>query len=146
MSLLLGAAFTLLREGDAWLDEQHSMLVAVERIAECPQPPAVDVHRYMVPAFYGFRGEDPGQEEPGRADYSGYSGLHCLYLRVTTRVPVTPGSLDARLRLGGIDGQSRYVHGGGQVRLAAFGLRASIDDALCAADQLRFAEARQHAL
>jgi hypothetical protein len=36
-----GAAFTLLREGDAWLDEEHNLLVAVERIVPCTEPPLV---------------------------------------------------------------------------------------------------------
>lgn len=36
-----GAAFTLLREGDAWLDEDHNLLVAVERVAACTDTPKV---------------------------------------------------------------------------------------------------------
>eukprot|EP00879_Flechtneria_rotunda_P026698 GHRR01028515.1.p1 GENE.GHRR01028515.1~~GHRR01028515.1.p1 ORF type:complete len:179 (+),score=39.07 GHRR01028515.1:162-698(+) len=33
-----GASFTLLKEGDAWLDEEHNLLVAVERMVPCAEP------------------------------------------------------------------------------------------------------------
>lgn len=36
-----GASFTLLREGDAWLDEEHNLLIAVERVAACSEQPLV---------------------------------------------------------------------------------------------------------
>lgn len=38
-----GAAFTLLREGDAWLDEDHNLIVAVERILPCTEQPLVSL-------------------------------------------------------------------------------------------------------
>jgi hypothetical protein len=36
-----GAAFTLLREGDAFVDEEHNLLIAVERIVPCTEQPLV---------------------------------------------------------------------------------------------------------
>ncbi|KAF6266656.1 hypothetical protein COO60DRAFT_1623446 [Scenedesmus sp. NREL 46B-D3] len=110
-----GAAFTLLREGDAFLDEAHNLLIAVEKIVPCTEQPLVPVYTYSVPNFYGFRGESPGEEASRRADYSGYaSGIKCLQLRVATGVTASPGTLDARVGLQGLDEQQRLVLGGGQ--------------------------------
>lgn len=36
-----GAAFTLLREGDAWLDEEHNLLLAVDKVVDCTAPAKV---------------------------------------------------------------------------------------------------------
>jgi hypothetical protein len=114
-----GAAFTLLREGDAWLDEEHNLLLAVERLVPC-QEAALPVHRYSVYNTYGFRGENPGQEAVRRADYTGYAGgLRCLQLRVVTGVSTAPGTLDVKLRLQGLDDRNRLLLGGQQVRLCA---------------------------
>lgn len=176
-----GAVFTLLREGDAFLDEEHNLLLAVERIAQCAEQPLVSrgsscvclagargkarpsavgaevllrhlslaehvavaelrsdnahfhtlycmlrafcrqvpVYSYSVPNFYGFRGENPGEEASRRADYSGYTaGIKCLQLRVVTGVMASPGTLDARVQLQGLDEQQRLVLGGDQVRCA----------------------------
>ncbi|WIA29149.1 hypothetical protein OEZ86_011660 [Tetradesmus obliquus] len=110
-----GAVFTLLREGDAFLDEEHNLLLAVERIAQCAEQPLVPVYSYSVPNFYGFRGENPGEEASRRADYSGYAaGIKCLQLRVVTGVMASPGTLDARVQLQGLDEQQRLVLGGDQ--------------------------------
>jgi hypothetical protein len=107
-----GAAFTLLREGDAWLDEDHNLLLAVEALAPC-QGGAGPVHTYSVYDFYGFRGENPGQESVRRADYTGYAGgLRCLVLRVVSGVTSSPGTLDLKLRLTGLDGSNRLLLGG----------------------------------
>jgi hypothetical protein len=114
-----GAAFTQLREGDAWLDEEHNLLLAVERLVPC-QEAALPVHRYSVYNFYGFRGENPGQEAVRRADYTGYAGgLRCLQLRVVTGVSTAPGTLDVKLRLQGLDDRNRLPLGGQQVGDAA---------------------------
>ena len=110
-----GAAFTLLREGDAWLDEEHNLLLAVERLVPC-EGGALPVHSYSVYNFYGFRGENPGQEALRRADYTGYAaGMRCLQLRVVTGVKASPGTLDVKLRLQGLDGRNRLLLGGLQV-------------------------------
>jgi hypothetical protein len=42
-----GAAFTLLREGDAFVDEEHNLLIAVERIVPCTEQPLVSAHSCM---------------------------------------------------------------------------------------------------
>jgi hypothetical protein len=116
-----GAAFTLLREGDAWLDQEHNLLLAVERLVPC-EGGTLPVHSYSVFNFYGFRGENPGREEVRRADYTGYAqGLRCLQLRVMTGVTVSPGTLDVRLRLQGLDERNRLLLGGQQVRRADSG-------------------------
>lgn len=44
-----GASFTLLREGDAWLDEQHNLLIAVERVATCTDQPLVRLRKDYTP-------------------------------------------------------------------------------------------------
>ena len=36
-----GAAFTLLQEGDAWLDEEHGLQLLVEKVADCDGKPQV---------------------------------------------------------------------------------------------------------
>lgn len=111
-----GAAFTLLREGDAWLDEEHNLLIAVERVVPC-EAGKVPVHNYGAYNFYGFRGENPGQEGVRRADYTGYEGgLRCLQLRVVTGVTMAPGTLDVKLWLQDLDERNRLLLGGQQVR------------------------------
>lgn len=110
-----GAAFTLLREGDAWLDEEHNLLVAVERLVPC-EGGSLPVHSYAAYNFYGFRGENPGQESVRRADYTGYAnGMRCLQLRVVTGVAMAPGTLDVKLKLQGLDERNRLVLGAQQV-------------------------------
>lgn len=111
-----GAAFTLLREGDAWLDAEHNLLLAVERLVPCEGANSYS-YSYSVHNFYGFRGENPGQEEVRRADYSGYAApMRCMQLRLVTGVAAAPGTLAVKLRLQGLDDRNRLVLGGKQVR------------------------------
>jgi hypothetical protein len=121
-----GAAFTLLREGDAWLDAEHNLLLAVERLVPCE---GADSYSYSVYNFYGFRGENPGQEEVRRADYSGYAApMRCLQLRVVTGVTAAPGTLALKLRLQGLDERNRLVLGGQQVRVVNDCAQAELHD------------------
>jgi hypothetical protein len=97
------------------LDEEHNLLLAVERVVPCDSA-QLQVHTYAVFNFYGFRGEQPGQEATRRADYTGYSrGLRCLQLRVVTGVTAAPGTLDVKVRVQGVDARNRLVLGGQQV-------------------------------
>jgi hypothetical protein len=41
-----GAAFTLLQEGDAWLDEEHRIMLLVEKVAGCGMEPQVRYRRH----------------------------------------------------------------------------------------------------
>lgn len=76
----------------------------------------VPVHRYSVYNFYGFRGENPGEEDPEQADYTGYRGpMKCLQLRVRTGVQQAPGALDVRLKVEGVDANQRLVLDGSSV-------------------------------
>lgn len=75
----------------------------------------VPVWNYSVPNFYGFRGENPGEEQVKRADYSGYaSGMDCMQLRIVSSVAASPGTLDVRVRMQGMDEHKRLVLGGDQ--------------------------------
>jgi hypothetical protein len=111
-----GGAFTLLREGDAWLHAEHNLLLAVERLVPCGAG-LVPQSSYGVHNFHGFRGEPPGQEAARRADYTGYAGsMRCLQLRVVTGVTAAPGMLPVSVRMQGLDADNRLVLGGEQVR------------------------------
>jgi hypothetical protein len=139
-----GAAFTQLREGDAWLDEEHNLLLAVERLVPC-QEAALPVHRYSVYNFYGFRGENPGQEAVRHADYTGYAGgLRCLQLRVVTGVSTAPGTLDVKLRLQGLDDRNRLLLGGQQVRQSTASTATEIAVLVSASSHGTAAEQHEH--
>jgi hypothetical protein len=60
-----------------------------------------------------------GEEQPQRQDYTGYAqGINCLQLRVVTGVTSSPGSLDVKVRMQGLDDRNRFVMGGNQVSTA----------------------------
>lgn len=60
----------------------------------CSGAPGLPLWNHTAPAFYGYRGEWPGQEAMGRADYSGFGGLECGQLVLTTAAPAPQGRLE----------------------------------------------------
>jgi hypothetical protein len=88
----------------------------------------VPEYNYGIYSYYGFRGENPGEESAKRADYTGYAQpLQCLYLRVATGVTEAPGLLDVKVRVLGMDSRTRIFLEGDQVSawLMVIGQQAS---------------------
>ena len=62
----------------------------MESIGPCAGAPGLPLHNHTAPNFYGFRGEFPFAEFYERADYTGYAGLNCLNLVLSTGVAAPP--------------------------------------------------------
>jgi hypothetical protein len=71
-----GAAFTLLREGDAFLDEEHNLLIAVERIVPCAEQPLVSPGSTHTSCAHAVPGQTGGaSREHGKLLWWHTSGL-----------------------------------------------------------------------
>ncbi|KDD74286.1 hypothetical protein H632_c1430p0, partial [Helicosporidium sp. ATCC 50920] len=95
--------FALIRAGYSWYDAPSKLLLMVESIGECPGSgqAALDLAKYpqSALAFYGFRGEWPGNEAFQQGDYTGFRSLECLTLRVRSQASPPPAApLGVRLR------------------------------------------------
>jgi hypothetical protein len=88
------SAFALLREGTSWWHNATGLLLSFESIGGCAGAPGLPLYNHSAPAFYGYRGEWPGQETFQRADYTGFSGLECARLTVATSAPAPSGQLE----------------------------------------------------
>ena len=77
-------------------------------------------YNYGIYSYYGFRGENPGEESSKRADYTGYAQpLQCMHLRVSTGVTQAPGLLDVKVRMQRMDSMTRVLLDGDQVSASA---------------------------
>ncbi|KAL4443898.1 hypothetical protein ABPG75_011635 [Micractinium tetrahymenae] len=90
------SSFSLLKEGTAWHDAASGLLLAFEAVGGCEGSPGLPLHNHSAMNFVGFRGEWPGQELPAgeRADFTGFQGLECAQLVLTTQAPAPQGHLD----------------------------------------------------
>ncbi|KAL4855201.1 Calponin y domain-containing protein [Chlorella vulgaris] len=88
------SAFALLKEGTAWHDAASGLLLSFESVGGCSGTPSLALHNHSALGFVGFRGEWPGQEAFQRADYTGFQGLECAQLVLTTGAPAPNGKLE----------------------------------------------------
>ncbi|KAL4449525.1 hypothetical protein ABPG77_007169 [Micractinium sp. CCAP 211/92] len=96
------SSFALLKEGTAWHHAASGLLLAFEAVGGCEGSPGLALHNHSAMSFVGFGGEWPGQELPAgkQADFTGFQGLECAQLVLTTQAPPPQGRLDFSIEPG----------------------------------------------